>query len=367
MEMQPLYDRSVHFFENYEKGPRALTVAEENQIGSLKEQISLLESEGASTEKELFNGFKIRMPLGLAPGPAYGAKFLSLYNKLGYGFLTQKTLRDRRWEANPMLHTTYLKPGGSYEEGFIASDVPTEYVANSFGMHSVAPDVWVPELKALKKEINDTPLIISGVVTQPKKREEAISQYLEIGKKSQETGANAYEVNVSCPNEMEGKSNELQDDTEFLVDLMDELVKKLQIPVILKIGHRTDLVKLSDAVGETLSKNGAICGINSISAVIKNPDGSPTFGEKRPKAGTSYLPVAPAAKDSLAQLVKARRESGFSYKIISVGGIARPEDVLERLKMGADAVESGAAAMTYPMLALDTRKYLLEQNLKGNI
>jgi dihydroorotate dehydrogenase len=366
MQLNPLYDRSVHFFENYEKGPRELTKPETAEAERLRKEIKELESEGVSLRKSILKNFEVSMPFGISSGPAYGGKFLSMYNKLGYGFVTQKTVRDRRWEGNPMPHNVYLAKG-SLDEGYIVSPEPTEIMANSFGMHSLAPEVWAPDLAAFKKENPKATLVISGVVTQAKKREEAISQYVKIGVKAEEIKADAYELNVSCPNEMEGHSNELQDDLPFVEDVLDEVAGKIKIPVFIKIGYRKDLSEFATSVGEVLDNRGAIVAINAISAVVRNPEGSLHFGEKRPKAGISYLPIAPQAKDALNQLLKVRERTGYNFKIFSVGGVARPEDVSERLKMGADAVESGAAAMTYPMLALETRKYLLQQKLNGKI
>jgi len=362
----PLYDRSIHFFENYQKGPRQLTQAEFAEIKKLKAEIKELESKGVSLESKILDNFEVSMPFGISSGPAYGSKFLDIYNKLGYGFLTQKTVRDRRWEGNPMPHTVYLKKG-SLEEGFTISNEPTELMANSFGMHSVAPEIWAPDLKAFKEKNPDATLIISGVVTQAKQREEAISQYVKIGTKAEEINADAYELNVSCPNEMEGHSNELQDDLNFIEEVLTELTQKLKIPVFIKVGHRKNLAEFAMVTGEILDGTGAIVAINSIPAAVKNIEGSNYFGEKRPKAGISYSPLALQAKDALNQLVKAREESGYDFKIFSVGGITKPKDVQERLEMGADAVESGAAAMTYPMLGLQTKKYLLEQKLNGKI
>lgn len=366
IKFNPLYDRSVHFFENYEKGPRKLTPEELAEIKKLEEEIKNLESQGASLKRKILDNFEVSMPFGISSGPAYGSKFLSVYNKLGYGFLTQKTVRDRRWEGNPMPHNVYLKKG-SLEEGYTVSAEPTETMANSFGMHSLAPEVWAPDLAAFKKDNPDATLIISGVVTQAKQREEAISQYVKIGARAEETKADAYELNVSCPNEMEGHSNELQDDLSFIVDVLSAVTEKIRIPVFIKIGHRKNLSEFATSVGEILDGKGAIVAINAIPAVIKDPDGSYHFGEKRPKAGVSYTPIALHAKDALNQLVRVRDKTGYDFKIFSVGGVARPEDVSERLKMGADAVESGAAAMTYPMLALETKKYLLKQALSGKI
>jgi len=363
-QLNPIYDRSIHLFENFEKGPRQLTQTEVGDVERLKREIKELESRGASTKRRILDKFEVSMPFGVSSGPAYGSKYLDIYNRLGYGFLTQKTVRDRKWEGNPMPHTTYLE-GGSLEAGFTASQGPTELVANSFGMNSVAPEVWTRDLKSFKEQNPGAVLVMSGVVTQAHQREDAISQYVEIGMKSEEIRADAYEVNVSCPNEMEGRSNELQDDTDFIVDVLGELTSKIKIPIFLKIGHRKDLTEFAKTTGKILDGRGALVAINSISAVIKNPDGSYKFGDKRPKAGVSYLPIADKAKESLAQLVKARQQSGYDFKIFSVGGVAKPEDVLERLRMGADAVESGAGAMTVPTLGLETRKYLLEQNLKG--
>lgn len=364
VNLTPLYDTKSPFFQNYAKGPRSLSKPESLRIQKLKAEISDLESNGASLKKRIFPNFEVDAPFGIAAGVAYGSRFLSLYESLGYGFLTQKTVRDRRWEGNPMPHIFYLK-GGSFEKGFTVSQDPTEMMSNSFGMPCLGPEVWIPELTAFRKENPNVPLIISGVVTLGKTSEEIVSQYVEIGRNVEKIGANAYEVNVSCPNEMQGHSGELQDNLPFIADVLEELNSELRIPVLIKIGYREDLSELVRTAGEILNGKGGIVAVNIKPAIIRNEEGGYAYGEQRPRAGVGYSPINAYALDALNQLLKARQKTGYEFKIFSVGGITRPEDVSKRLKLGADAVEAASGAMSDSSLAFEVRKHLLEQNLKG--
>jgi dihydroorotate dehydrogenase len=359
----PLYDITSSFFQNYEKGPRSLSKSESLQVQKLNDEIVRLESGGASTRSRIFPNFEVGTPFGVASGIAYGSKFLSIYKELGYGFLTQKTVRDRRWEGNPMPHVFYLK-GGSFEEGFTVSEEPTEMMCNSFGMPSVGPEVWIPELTAFKKANPDVPLIISGVATQAKTSEEMIRQHAEIGRNVEKIGADAYEINVSCPNEMEGHTGELQDNLPFISDVLQELTSKLKIPILAKIGYRENLSEFARTAGKILDGKGGIVAINVKPGIIRNKEGGYAYGEKRPRAGVGYSPINGYALDVLKQLIEVRQESGYDFKIFSVGGIARPEEVSQRLKLGADAVEAASSAMSDPTLALRVRKHLLEQSTK---
>ncbi len=355
----PLYNNKIHFFENYARGPRMLTNAERASINKLKKEIARLDPTGLLLVKNIFPNFKASMPFGIASGAAYGGRFLGMYKELGYGFLTQKTVRDREWEANPMPHSFYLSKG-SFGKGFVTSSKPTEMMANSFGMHCLGPKVWEPELAAFKGENHSVPLIISGVITQARSHDEIIGQYVEIGKKAEKIGADAYEINISCPNEMAGNSKDIQDDAAFTGEILEELTRKLGIPILVKIGHRENLETFALVVAPLLSGRGGIVAINSKPAAVRNRNGSYAFGSSRPKAGISYKPLKPYAKDALKQLLKVRKETGYNFKIFSVGGVVTPGDVLERLRMGADAVESAAAAVSRPTFALEVKKRLLQ-------
>ncbi len=360
----PLYDRSAHFFENYNHGPRELTKGEVDSVKRLKDEIQDLETRGGSLRREIFQGFEVSMPFGIAAGIAYGSQFLALYNQLGYGFLTHKSVRDRRWEGNPMPHLFYLK-NGNFEEGFTVSAEPTNMISSSLGMHCLGPEVWQPQMTSFRQANPDIPIILSGVVTQGRTHEEIVGQYVRLGLDAQMLGANAYEFNVSCPNEMQGHSGELQDNRAFLADVLQELNQKLRIPILVKIGHREDLTEFAIAVGRVLDGNGGIVAVNTKSAIIRNPDGSYAFGEERQRAGVSFEPLAQYAIDALRQLIEIRQESGYDFKIFSAGGVTRPNDVSERLNMGADAVESASGAMSDPTLGLEVRRHLLEQQMRA--
>jgi dihydroorotate dehydrogenase len=357
--LNPLYNRSAHLFRNCEEGPRELDKKERDTIALLESEIQALEDGGASLKRSLFRGFSVSSPLGVASGPAYGSKFLGLYTRLGYGFVTQKTVRDRIWEGNPVPNVLYLK-GGDFESGFVTSDAPTLMMTNSFGMTSIDPGEWERDLASFSRT-HEEPLIISGVATKAATRSENIEQYVKLGVVSERIGANAYEINVSCPNEMEGHSGELQDDLGFLSEVLLELKDTLTIPILIKIGHREDLSRLVLSVGKILDGIGGFVAINTKPAVVRKDDGSYAYGEGRPRAGINMKPLAPFAKDALRQLVRIRKQSGYDFRIFNVGGILTPEDVAERLEMGADAVESAGAAMTDPYLGLETKKYLLEK------
>ena len=301
----PLYNRSAHMFKNVEEGPRKLTDSEMHRIEQLKANIRVLEDRGTSLRKKVFDNFEVSVPFGVASGPAYGSKFLGLYTQLGYGFVTQKTVRDRKWEGNPVPNVIYLK-GGTFEEGFTISAEPTMMMTNSFGMTSIDPEEWKADLAEFKVRNPGTPLVLSGVGTKATTSKENVDQHVKLGQIAEKIGASAYEVNVSCPNEMEGHSGELQDDLDFMKDVLEQLTATLKIPVLVKIGYRESLPKFVLATGKILDGKGGLVAINTKPAVVRKADGSYAYGESRQRAGINMAPLVPFAKDALKQLVKSK-------------------------------------------------------------
>ena len=362
-ELHSLYDTSIHFFDNVQKGPRFLTADELAYTGRLKDDISRLEEQGLSLRRELLPDVIVDSPLGIGAGIAYGSKFLDLYRQLGYGLLTQKTVRDGFWKGNPTPHIVYLD-GGNYEDGFTSTDEPTRlWVSNSFGIHCFGIGNWEPDIGLFVAAHPETPLIVSGVVTLGTDKNEIIRQYAEIGRRVKRVGAAAYEINVSCPNEMEGHSGEIQDDAGLVREIVQETRQQSGLPVLVKIGYRPPeaLAKFVRHVGDAAD---GIVAINTMPAIVRNHDGNYAYGDRRPRAGVSGDPLKPYAEEALGMLVELRERFGDNYRIISVGGVTEPVDVKKRLDMRADAVESAVAAMSYPPFGLEAKKYLLEQELR---
>ncbi len=352
-ELQLMYNPNLHLFENSIAGPPELGKKQEAYLLRLISEIEALKDNGASVAKEFFGGARVEIPFGVASGSAYGSKFLKRYEELGYGFVTQKTVRVKRWSGNPMPHVMHVGEG-DYPAGFKSSDTPTTSLANSFGMSCLGPGFWEPDLSLFVKT-SRVPLIISGVVTEPKDKYNLIDQYASIASAAKKIGAVAFEANVSCPNEMEGRSGELQDDTPICTGVIKE-IKRFGFPVLIKIGYKKDLSPIVAEIGKIAD---GIVAINTISARITDAKGGYAY-VNREKAGVSGRPLKPYAEDALKQLVSLREEFGYRYKIFSVGGVTSGNDVLSRLLAGADFVESAAMAMLYPPLALETKKILLE-------
>ncbi len=356
MDLELLYDQGSTMFENVRKGPPKFSKKTSEKIESLINEIDRLVDSGAFLESDFF-GKKIGLPFGISAGAAYGSKFLGMYEKLGYGFLTQKTVRMIRWEGNPMPHVMSVG-NGDYHSGFLKSENLTTALSNSFGMCCLGPDFWEDDLRKFVKR-SKVPLVLSGVVTKPQDREDVIHQYAELAKKAKDIGAVAYEANVSCPNEMEGHSGELQDDNDLCFDIVRES-KKAGINVFIKIGFRENMEMFVEKVGRVVD---GIVAINTKSAQIKDEKGRFAY-TNREKAGVSGEPLKTYAENALLNILKLRSKMGYRFRVLSVGGVTKPEDVRNRLNAGADFVESSAMAMLYPPLALEVKKLLLESSLK---
>src|SRR3989344_8555507 len=61
--------------------------------------------------KWTFLGHKLVSPLGIAAGPLPSAKWMIPYLKLGYGSITQKTVRSKAHKSHPYPNITFVKVG----------------------------------------------------------------------------------------------------------------------------------------------------------------------------------------------------------------------------------------------------------------
>ena len=161
----------------------------------------------ASTADPLwsFLGLPVASPLGVAAGPLLCGQWLLHYASLGYDILTWKTVRS---QAHPCYAPPNLVPvrcGPLTQSG---TTVPTaEHMqgswAVSFGMPSVAPRVWIEDIRSTRRQLPPEKLLVVSVVgTQPAtaRLDDLADDYARCAVWAAEAGADVVEMNFSCPN-----------------------------------------------------------------------------------------------------------------------------------------------------------------------
>ena len=153
------------------------------------------------------------------------------------------------------------------------------------------------------------------------------------------------EVNSSCPN-VHGGGLSFGADPVLAAEVTAAVKEVTRKPVIMKLSPNvTDIVSIARAC----EKAGAD-GISLINTLLGMRI---DLGRKQPllantTGGLSGPAVFPVALRMVYQVYEA-----VSIPIIGMGGVSRPEDVLEMMLAGATAVGVGAANLREPFAARD--------------
>lgn len=162
----------------------------------------------------------------------------------------------------------------------------------------------------------------------------SIQEYVDVSVVAEESGADAIELNMSCPH-VKGGGLEFGRDPSVAYQLVKDVVSAVKVPVIVKLGISDKLLEVSSKVLEAGSK--ALTLINTVRAMSIDvfsfkPYLSNIFGGL---SGRSIHPIA-----VWATYVVFRETSA---DILGVGGVFTWRDAAELILAGARAVQVGSA------------------------
>jgi dihydroorotate dehydrogenase (NAD+) catalytic subunit len=164
-----------------------------------------------------------------------------------------------------------------------------------------------------------------------------IDEFKEICVRSEEAGADAVELNLSCPH-VKKHGIEIGADPTTVRELVRELHGALSIPVYVKLGLCDDLTRSAVAAQE--SGADAIVIINAIKSMAidvsaRKPVLSNTYGGL---SGTAIHPIAVRCVHELYPQV--------SIPLVGCGGVKDWRTAVEFMLAGASAVQVGTAVAT---------------------
>ena len=360
---EPLYDVSSSFWDNFDRGPRSLTNYETSRLEQLSDKIRNLETDSEESTRVTLFGKTITSPVGVASGPAPNYKWLALFSQLGYSILTYKTMRDRRWIGHGMPNLLHVS--GDFGHGFVSSMGVTGSITNSLGMPTPDPSVWRAEARRVAETSRDRFFIlsVSATVGRETSEEDMLSQFSSLALEGKNLGADAVELNLSCPNVLPGEGGETYTDAKLSGRVVDAVRKKVggDFPVFVKTGYLRDY---REFVEQTWDNRVAYVAMNSVAAVVRDREGVPQFADRGGKAGICGSAIRELARGAVANLAE-QRTGGRDYKIVGLGGVLGPEDAVSLMKSGADIVESATGALLNPFLALEVRLWLLRAKVGG--
>lgn len=161
------------------------------------------------------------------------------------------------------------------------------------------------------------------------------TEFVNIAKQMQDFGADAVELNLSCPH-AKGYGLELGSDPKIVKEITSDVKKSIDIPVFVKISpNLTDIVDIAKSA-EKGNADG-IVAINTVKAMkIDISLKIPVLANK--VGGYSGKAIKPIGVRCVYEISK-----NVSIPVIGVGGITTGEDALEYIMAGASAIQIGSA------------------------
>lgn len=355
----PFYDPKLSYEENYREGPFGEFVNKK------------IYPPNKNPDHFLFD-IPVSLPFGIPAGPLLNSKFVNAALDKGFDLITYKTVRTREFASNKWPNVLSVKVKGNLtlkkaEKGLIGNHFYNSFrgiaITNSFGVPSMDPDIWQPDMKKSVKHAKPGQIVIGSFQgTTEGNIKKYIKDFVKAARLVKETGAKVLEVNLSCPNE--GSVNLLCFDLLRTREITDAIKNEIgNTPLIIKIAYFEDqkkLEKLIDLVGKIVD---GISAINTIPAKIYDSNRKQALpGENRLVSGVCGYPIKWAGIDMVKRLKIIRNKKNLNYTIIGVGGVTKSEDYFEYRSVGADAVMSATGAMWNPFLAQEIKSSIVERS-----
>lgn len=261
--------------------------------------------------KVSLGNLRLDNPTMLASGIlGYSAETLSSIVAGGAGAVVTKSvgLKPRKGYANPTV---------------VQADFG---LINALGLPNPGIDEFVDEIHEMKRL--GIPLIVSVYGF-------SAEEYATVAKKAVDAGADAMELNVSCPHVKETGS-EIGQKPEVLAEVVRKVKAVVDRPVFVKLSPNvTDLAEIAEAA----VKAGAdgITAINTVRAMaIDVETAMPILSNKRGGlSGPAVKPIALRCVYDIHERVKV--------PILGCGGVTGWRDAVEFFLAGASAVQIGTA------------------------
>src|SRR5688572_12267639 len=303
------------------------------------------------------NGITFENPFLLASGPpGTNAKVIAKSFDLGWGGVVCKTISlDSSKVVNTAPRYGKFK---SRESGEVVGFQNIELISDR------PFDTWLDELRQLKKEYPKKVLVAS--IMEEGNRE----AWHEITKRVQETGVDAFELNLSCPHGLpERKMGMAMGEDPSLVEEVCGWVKEVAtIPVWAKMTPNVGNVA---APAGAAIKGGAdgISAINTILSIIgidlATLKPMPTVEGHTVAGGYSGQAVRPIALRQVMEIARAHP----GVPISGMGGIETGADAAQFFLLGAHTVQicTGAMLRGYEIieeLKRDLEKFMVDHKFE---
>ena len=215
--------------------------------------------------------------------------------------------------------------------------------------HSVAENM---EIFRRLKENYPTKFILASIMGQNE------AEWEELARLCEESGADAIELNFSCPNMADGGLGSDIGQVPELVERFTAAARRgAKIPILAKL---TPNVALMSPAAEAAKRGGAdgIAAINTIKSIIGvNPHtyvSSPAVHGMSAVGGYSGNAVKPIALRFIAELAQNPELEGMHLS--AMGGVETWQDALEFILLGGGSIQVTTAVMQYGYRIIDDLK-----------
>jgi len=219
-----------------------------------------------------------------------------------------------------------LKPRQGYPNPAVAQ--VSCGLLNAMGLPNAGVQDFVEEIREVKQFKIDVPMIVSVYGF-------SAEEFAEVARAVQKAGADALELNVSCPH-VEKTGSEIGQNLSLMAEVVEKVKAVVKKPVILKLTPNVaDITEAAKAGVEAGAD--AITAINTVRAMkIDVETAEPILANKI--GGLSGPAIKPVAVRCVYEIYEA-----VDVPVIGCGGITTWQDAVEFMLAGASAVQIGTA------------------------
>lgn len=277
-------------------------------------------------------GLHLKSPIILASG-ILGVSFSSMKRIIdaGAGAVTSKSIgpTPRKGYKNPSIIEIYPKT-----------------FMNAVGLGNPGIDDFVPEIKEIKKEGMTLIVSVFGDTNET---------YLEVAQKAIEGGADAIEINISCPH---AEVSSIGIDKNLTHDIVSMLKEEISVPLFVKLNPNVTNIGEIALAAEKGGADGVVA-INTLAALAID------VNTRRPilahgSGGLSGKAIHPIAVKKVYDLYKI-----LKIPIIGCGGVFEWKEAIEFFLAGASAIQVGTSLYQGPEIISEINKGMIRY-LKDN-
>lgn len=310
-----------------------------------------------------FLGFKIASPLGVPAGPLLNSRWTNFAASVGFDVVTYKTIRSSPTAGHPLPNVMYIDTEGDLTRprwGETLKSTPTKpqdinsvAITNSFGMPSQDSAFLLEDIAKAKKGISEGQVLIVSVVGSSCDKSEFVDDFVNTALLAVRAGASIIEANFSCPNVVTGEGK-IYSNPNGVFDIASAMTRALgDVPLLIKMGVFEEQEQLKSVIkAAARAKVRGICGINTLSMKVVDPQGQPALGPTRAYSGICGGPIRVAAIDWVKQANTIIRDEKLDLALVGCGGIMLPDQFDQFLDAGAQVAMSATGMMWDPLLAL---------------